>query len=489
LLASTNAATYFADSQAEQATLSGKVVVVPQATASGANALKFGVATAETPYDLRAYTGGNSIALQWQLTPVTTASEQGPAKFEVLRNGTLIKTITSRLEEYPAAYNTGFVGYNVTKGQTYSYQVRRYDPNGTVSPLSTALSVTHPSNPRAEPSISINTANLSSALADEARNKMVPFLKTWYPKMVGVLAGGEYNPDNTFEIKFSRTSAAGFSVSTVVANWHSQGLPTVVTINPDFYASEGRPYLYSMVMNSVMEATHHDTVAQPAWLDNGINGYTTYQILGTEKYRYAVAGSYYNASVRETAKFMAWLRQKYGPAIIQKLASSVVFNRYSDSIFSQATGKSLAQLQAEWQPASHFKGPVPVTFKAYPNQCVDNNLDGGKTDERVQIWPCNGTAPQQWTTIKLDDTDTFALKSATNCMVASQYATNDIRAAMTDCTGPATGAWRQTASGGIESVYRPGRCLETPGGTTTQGTWLMVAVCDGSPKQQLSQLP
>jgi chitin-binding protein len=77
------------------------------------------------PTNLIATTASRSISLKW------TASQdnQAIARYEVLRNGTVIGSVIS----------TSFLDANVNSKTSYTYQVRAVDASGQVSALSNAV--------------------------------------------------------------------------------------------------------------------------------------------------------------------------------------------------------------------------------------------------------------------------------------------------------------------------------------------------------------
>jgi hypothetical protein len=56
----------------------------------------------------------------------------------------------------------------------------------------------------------------------------------------------------------------------------------------------------------------------------------------------------YDGDSRETAAFLAYLVEKYDPALVRKLNESLREGRYNDDIWAALTGKSLRELGDEW---------------------------------------------------------------------------------------------------------------------------------------------
>jgi lysophospholipase L1-like esterase len=131
---------------------------------------------------------------------------------------------------------------------------------------------------------------------------------------------------------------------------------------------------------------------------------------------------------------------------------------------------------AGWIPA-----PAPVTAavrSGVAGACLDVNAGSNANGTAIQIWGCNNTQAQQWTTDSAG-----GLKALGKCLDATGLGTaNGTKAELWDCNGGANQVWRPYRGG-----YRnpaSGRCLDDPAGSTANGTQLELWDCNGGTNQQ-----
>jgi chitinase len=115
----------------------------------------------------------------------------------------------------------------------------------------------------------------------------------------------------------------------------------------------------------------------------------------------------------------------------------------------------------------------------YGGLCVDDRLSSQANLNPVQVYPCNGTAAQQWT-VTADST----LRALGKCMDVDHSGIADgTTVDLYYCNGSGAQVFRPQANG---SLYNPesGNCLNDPGWSTRPGTQLQIWACTGQANQQ-----
>ncbi|HEV2633887.1 MAG TPA: ricin-type beta-trefoil lectin domain protein [Actinocrinis sp.] len=136
--------------------------------------------------------------------------------------------------------------------------------------------------------------------------------------------------------------------------------------------------------------------------------------------------------------------------------------------------------------AGWIKTPAAVTApvrSSVAGQCLDVNGGSSANGAAVQIWGCNNTTAQQWTT-----NSAGSLTALGKCLDATALGTaNGTKVELWDCNGGANQQW-QPYNGGYRNPVS-GRCLDDPGLSTTNGTQLELWDCNGGANQQWTSYP
>jgi lysophospholipase L1-like esterase len=131
--------------------------------------------------------------------------------------------------------------------------------------------------------------------------------------------------------------------------------------------------------------------------------------------------------------------------------------------------------------AGWIQPPAPVTAavqSGVAGKCLDANTGSAADGTAVQIWGCNNTSAQQWTT-----NSAGSLTVLGKCLDATALGTaNGTKVELWDCNGGANQQW-QPYRGGYRNPVS-GRCLDDPAGSTTDGTQLELWDCNGTANQQ-----
>ncbi len=125
----------------------------------------------------------------------------------------------------------------------------------------------------------------------------------------------------------------------------------------------------------------------------------------------------------------------------------------------------------------------PIT-SALAGKCADDFGNSAANSAKVDLYDCNGTAAQSWTSAN------GALQINGKCMdVTGAAAVPGTLVELWDCNGGANQQWTPQANGtlrsGLQSASHPaGLCLDDPGASTANGTQLIIWDCSGNTNQQ-----
>lgn len=107
-------------------------------------------------------------------------------------------------------------------------------------------------------------------------------------------------------------------------------------------------------------------------------------------------------------------------------------------------------------------------------KCVDVNAAGTANGTKVQLWTCNGAAAQKWAVALVNPASGRCLDAA---------ATNGARVQISDCNRSAGQRWTLNGANG-SIVGNAGRCLDASGGSSADGTAVIVWTCSGNTNQK-----
>ncbi|WP_285543623.1 ricin-type beta-trefoil lectin domain protein [Streptomyces lavendulae] len=108
-------------------------------------------------------------------------------------------------------------------------------------------------------------------------------------------------------------------------------------------------------------------------------------------------------------------------------------------------------------------------------KCADDNTGGTADGNRIQIWDCNGSTPQQF-----EIRENGELRVLGKCVDAAD---NGTLVQLWTCNGTGPQQWLPQADG---SLYNPmnNRCMDLPQGRTENGTQLQLWQCNASNAQR-----
>ncbi len=110
-------------------------------------------------------------------------------------------------------------------------------------------------------------------------------------------------------------------------------------------------------------------------------------------------------------------------------------------------------------------------------KCVDVNGGNSANGTAIQLWGCNSSAAQQWSS------QSGTLRALGKCMdVASSGTANGTLVQLWDCNGTGAQTWQRQANGSLLNP-QSGKCLDATGGNTADGTRLIIWTCGGGANQ------
>ena len=455
--------------EAEDSTRSGKASVVSDAGASGGKALHFGstVVSGIAPTNLRAFVGGDSIALRWKAVDQQLA----PVKYHVFRDGTEVSAITVasapvHMYESPG---TLYIDTNVAAGQEYKYKVQAELQDGGLSALSAEVSAVHTSEV-ATPTISHvanGVAGMDSyfAIADDT-------IKTWYPKMANLLTkGGQFSVPRTVIVNIVPGSACG------VADTESDGESAKLNICEQY--ARDHPEDIAMIIH---EFTHgiQSFNGEPTskMLQEGTASWASDQAMGHEQSPPADTETF-DDGYSPASYFFSWIAEKYNKP---DLVPDMFVARRNQSIdgvtvIKQQTGKDVGQLWTE------MTGRTVSSLGRLENgggMCVD--IYGADTKGAAKVGPCHPTIYEAIVYIQ-DPTNSAQglLKNSTiyKCLTVIGNAVG-----VGDCSFSNSNALWKVANNSV-SLANGGTCLDSENGGLVDSL-LIIASCNGSTSQTWS---
>lgn len=136
-------------------------------------------------------------------------------------------------------------------------------------------------------------------------------------------------------------------------------------------------------------------------------------------------------------------------------------------IFNQITGGSTT-------PPPTGGGQIT----GYGGKCVDVAAASNANGTAVQLYTCNGTTAQQWTS------SNGTLQALGKCMdVTSAGTANGSKVQLYDCNGTAAQQWTHQSNGELVNAGS-GKCLDATGPSSADGTRLQIWTCADSANQQ-----
>lgn len=193
-------------------------------------------------------------------------------------------------------------------------------------------------------------------LAGWAEKELMPEVYQWYPKIVALLPSEGFKAHRSVVLEFrddmggTPAYAAGNKVS-MSAPWFRSQLK-----------GEARGSVIHELTHVVQNygwarRKNPQPAPTPGWVTEGIPDYVRWflyepQSKGAEITRGNFAGARYDGSYRISANFLHWVIETHDHDFLRHLNTAAREGRYSDAIWKERTGRTAAELGAEWKAAN-----------------------------------------------------------------------------------------------------------------------------------------
>jgi hypothetical protein len=174
-------------------------------------------------------------------------------------------------------------------------------------------------------------------------------LKEWYPRVVNLLALGDYTPTATLMLRLEKAdkgiAATSSTTITVFSNW-----------------IEKRPEDKGLLVHELVHVIQNYPNPNPGWLTEGIADYIRWAIYEgqpLEKFPVPEGTDGYKKAYQMTGGFLLWLESNDAPGIVRRLNKAMRDGTYKDALFAEWTGKDLPTLWKEYVEARQKTSPNP----------------------------------------------------------------------------------------------------------------------------------
>ncbi|HEX3568404.1 MAG TPA: ricin-type beta-trefoil lectin domain protein [Candidatus Saccharimonadales bacterium] len=415
------------------------------------------------PVNVRAFTGGDSIALLWN-----PAAGDSPTSYNIYRDGVLDTTVSPVTDNHTGVTTQRWYDTAVVNGVSYSYQVSGVNAAGEESAQSSALVVTQPLLPVTVPTITVSS-DVPAAYQD-ALNAGKTLLETWYPKIVTKYGNPSYAP-----------TSMTLTTSTTDSSPNTDFYSNTITVPESYLDNSSSADINAMWVHEVTHIMQHGNYV--GWIQEGLASYTSDFIYSNGSPAINKATAHYLDGYGNTSQFMNWITVTYNkPNFVSDLQAATSGDVVPINFFKDQTNRSLGEL---WQQFTGRRVGTVEPFKnGTSNMCVD--LPGGDLTDgrRYQIYSCNNTQSQTGSFVPDNATSNQGfIEIAGKCMDVWHGGTaNGTAVDSYQCNGTAAQKWIITANGSLKSP-NSGKCLQSVANGSASGTLLEISTCTGATNQ------
>lgn len=192
-------------------------------------------------------------------------------------------------------------------------------------------------------------------LAEWAKTNLAPVVLEWYPKLVALLPSDGYEAPKEVSIRFSDqyrgVAATGGTRITCAAKWFRANL------KGEAVGSVVHELVHVVQQYGRARRTNPEATRSPGWLVEGLADYLRWFVYEPQSHGADLAWLRqrknvqlrYDAGYRLTANFLNWVSEKYDQGLVKKLNAAMREEKYRETLWSESTGHSLADLGAEWK--------------------------------------------------------------------------------------------------------------------------------------------
>jgi len=208
--------------------------------------------------------------------------------------------------------------------------------------------------------IVIDTSN-APEMSEWAHNVLGPAARTWYPKIVEMLASPGFEAPPECTIDFRDMGQVSDALGQVVA--FTQG--TRVTCRAEWFRQNTAGEACGCVVHELVHVAQQypqqlGTPARdgqlPDWLVEGLADYIRWflfepQSHGADMTAQNLSAAKYDAGYRITANFLNWVVRSYGTNVITQLNAAGRHGDYHTALWKELTGHEVEDLGRAWQKA------------------------------------------------------------------------------------------------------------------------------------------
>jgi hypothetical protein len=419
------------------------------------------MAAPAAPVKVRAFAGGNSVALLWE-----AAAGTSPQSYSVYRGGAQIATNVPVANSAAPVRTVRFYDTAGLAAGSYQYQVRMTAVGGQVSGLSQTATVTRPAT--ASPPI-VNVAN-SDATLTAALTEVSNEVGRWYWKFVQVLAAPEYGMPSTVNIQ----------VQTGLLDDGTIGANNTIIVRAGrvaaFATASDRTPLIGTVLHEMTHLIQQYPGGMPDWFIEGLAVYATHRIYHDADTPAPAATAYYTDGYGEASALVEYVVDHYGlPAVPHDLNIALHTNAYTEQFFVTRTGRTLNQLWTDLTGQTVNR----IKFRSPAGWCLEP-LHGGGAGTRLSIAGCWDTAYQAvaYRAASGAASGELAIKGVCLAIMDDGATVNYVA-----CDGTAGQQWILRSNGNVAHA-QTGRCLQPAGGVQSDHGLVEISPCtSGSPTQ------
>jgi hypothetical protein len=219
----------------------------------------------------------------------------------------------------------------------------------------------------------------ASDLTEWVKSELTPVVKAWYPKIVEMLPSEGFQAPQEVVITFKDDLG---------------GIPAYaagnrISCNSGWYRKELKREAKGCTVHELVHVAQQygrklqpEAMKFPGWMTEGLADYIRWFLYEPESKGAELSARQadrvnYDGNYRITANFLNWVVGKHSPKIVAELNAAAREGRYHDSMWIKLTGKTVAELGAEWKAA--LKGTAAVVNAGQSNQLSDaERADGWK---------------------------------------------------------------------------------------------------------------
>lgn len=179
-------------------------------------------------------------------------------------------------------------------------------------------------------------------LAEWGKEKIIPLVKTWYPRLTRELASDGFRPTRRFSICI-RDGLGGTPAYAAGNEIH---------VNRGWLRGEkDREGLGCIVHEMAHVVQSYNRRQPPGWVSEGLADYVRWFLYEPQSKGAKVRqrDAVHDASYRVTANFLDFVIRKHDPEFLKHLNAAAREGRYREDIWKERTGKTRLELAEEWK--------------------------------------------------------------------------------------------------------------------------------------------